>query len=118
MYAEIELGGKTRRLRYDYNAIADVEEKSGLGIGALFNEERAGLHSNRMLIWGGLKWADRGLTVARVGGMLNEFLREGGDMEELMDKVKEALGKSGLIKFEEVDGDEGDEGNPEAETAS
>ena len=62
MYVNVELDGKPRRLRYQYNDIADVEEKAGLGIAAIFNEDRIGFHSIRLLIWGGLKWADHGLT--------------------------------------------------------
>ena len=114
MYVEIELGGKTRRLRYDYNALSDVEEKAGFGIGVMFSEERAGYNVNRLLLWGGLKWADHGITVAKVGAMLGEYIADGGDMDELMGKVKQALAKSRLIKFEES----GNEGNAEAETAN
>ena len=67
MYVNVELDDKPRRLRYQYNDIADVEEKAGLGIAAIFNEDRIGFHSIRLLIWGGLKWADHGLTIHRAG---------------------------------------------------
>ena len=87
----IELGGKTRTLRYDYNAIADVEEKAGLGAETLFTEERAGFHVLRLLVWAGLRWADRGITPARAGDLIQKHLTEGGSLEELMGKVTEAL---------------------------
>lgn len=112
MYVEIEMGGKTRKLRYDFNAIADIEEKADLGIGALFSERRAGLHSIRMLVWGGLKWQDKGLTVERAGTLIRDYLNDGGTFEGLMEKVQEGLSKSGIVKIEEVE----EEGNPEAET--
>jgi hypothetical protein len=109
---EIELGGKSRRLRYDFNAIADIEQKAGLGIGALFDENRAGLNSLRLLIWGGLKWQERGLTVEQAGQIVGDYLKDGGSLEELMGKVTDALRQSGVIGFQEVE-----EGNPKAETA-
>jgi len=108
---EIELGGKSRKLRYDFNAVADTEQKAGLGIGAMFDEDRTGLHHVRLHIWAGLKWQERGLTVERTGQFIQDYIQSGGDLAELMDKVREALQQSGLIKFQEVD-----EGNPTVET--
>jgi|LSQX01.3.fsa_nt_gb hypothetical protein len=110
---EIELGGKSRKLRYDFNAIADIEEQAGLGIGAMFNETRVGFNSIRLLVWGGLKWQERGLTVERAGRFVGDFIRDGGTLEELMAKVHTALKQGGLVSFVELD----DEGNMKAETA-
>ena len=111
MYVNIDLGGKSRPLRYRFNDVADVEEKAGLGIAALFAENRIGLHSIRLLIWGGLKWTDHGLTVQRTGDLLQDYLEQGGSLVELMDKVRQALEKSGIMKFGEA---EEEEGNAEA----
>jgi hypothetical protein len=108
---EIELGGKSRKLRYDFNAIADIEQKAGLGIGAMFDETRVGLNSVRLLVWGGLKWQERGLTIERAGQFLQDYIRDGGTIEDIMNGIHKALEQSGLIRFAEVD-----EGNPEAET--
>ena len=104
---EIELGGKSRRLRYDFNAIADIELKAGLGIGALFDENRAGLNSLRLLIWGGLKWQERGLTVEQAGQIVGDYLSSGGTIEELIPKVQRALQLSGVINIPEADEEEG-----------
>lgn len=109
---EIEIGGKSRKLRYDFNAIADIEKAAGLGIGAMFDENRTGFNSIRLLVWGGLKWQERGLTVERTGQLVGDYLKDGGSLEELMGKVMDALRQSGVIGFQEVE-----EGNPEAETA-
>lgn len=111
---EIELGGKSRKLRYDFNAVADVEQKAGLGIGAMFDENRTGFHSIRLLIWGGLKWQDRGLTLERAGKLVNDYLQNGGTFEGLMDKVTQALERGGIVKLAEADNEE--EGNLTAET--
>jgi len=109
---EIEIGGKSRKLRYDFNAIADIEKAAGLGIGAMFDENRTGFNSIRLLVWGGLKWQERGLTVERTGQLVGDYLKDGGSLEELMGKVTDALRQSGVIGFQEVE-----EGNPKAETA-
>lgn len=109
---EIELGGKSRKLRYDFNAIADIEQKAGMGIGAMFDENRVGFHPVRLLIWGGLKWQERGLTIERAGQFVGDYIRDGGSLEELMEKVHTAMEQGGLISFKEPD----DEGNAKAET--
>ena len=96
----VELGGKTRELVYDYNALADVEERAGMGIAALFTEERAGYHLIRLLLWGGLRPAEPRLTPARVGDFVQEYKMAGGDLETLMNKVLEALRASGLWEAE------------------
>ena len=110
-YVEIELDGKTRKLRYDFNAIADVEEKAGAGITRLFGEDMVGLHVLRLLIWGGLKWNDRGLTIARVGDMLQKYLESGGELPVLSEVIQKALMVSGVLKA-------GEEGNGETGAAN
>lgn len=115
MYVEIDLDDKPRRLRYRYNDVADIEEKAGLGIGAIFSEDRIGLHTIRLLIWGGLKWQEQGLTVYRAGELLQAYFERGGDLTQIMDKIKQALQESGIMKFGEPE-QEGVEGNMEAET--
>jgi hypothetical protein len=114
-YVEIELAGKTRKLRFDINGIADVEERAGMGLPKLFSESMAGFHLLRLLLWGGLKWQDQGLTVARAGSMMQTYFEQGGSREELMDKIQKALMLSGCFKVP----DEGtDEGNGETEAAN
>ena len=93
----IEIGGKTKRLRYDFNAVADIEEKSGRGLGDLFSEQNIGLYSIRLLLWGGLKWEDPGLTVERTGQMIQEYIEDGNTLEDLIPHIEEAINKSGLF---------------------
>jgi hypothetical protein len=93
---EIELGGKVRLLRFDFNAIADIEERAGVGIGTLLGAERVGLHAMRLLLWGGLKHEERGLTVQRVGTLVGEYIDGGGDISALGEKLAEAINASGL----------------------
>ena len=92
-YIDIEIGGRVRKLKYDYNAIADLEERAGMGIGRLFDEDNIGLHTIRLIIWAGLRHEERGLTTDRVGKMIQEYIEGGGDLEDLVGKAVEALEK-------------------------
>ena len=93
----IEIGGKNKRLRYDFNAVADIEVKSGKGLESLFSEQNIGLNSIRLLLWGGLKWEDPGLTIQRTGQMIQQFIEDGNELEDLMPYIEEAIDKSGLF---------------------
>ena len=102
MYSEeFEVGGKVKRLRYDFNAIADVEEAAGMGIGKIFSEDIIGLHIIRLLVWAGLKHEDRGLTTQRAGLIIRDMINEGHSVESIMELVMRTLDKSGLFPHEE-----------------
>jgi len=53
---------KEYSLRYNFNSICELEEKAGVGLNGLFNQEKAGLNMIRLVIWAGLKWKDPGIT--------------------------------------------------------
>lgn len=97
-YVNIDLD-KPRHIRYDYNSVCDFEEKSGKSIQELMSNEglKLGLASLRSLLWAGLKWEENGLTVPRVGNMIQDFLKEGRSMEELGDAICKAFEVSGLF---------------------
>lgn len=109
-HVEITLD-KSRRLRYDINAIADLEEKLGRGVGAMLSEEAMGLSTVRGLLWAGLKWEDRGLTVDRAGQLLQDHLASGGDLQAVGQQINQALQISGLFG-------KGDQGNVKAGAAT
>lgn len=109
----IELGGKERKLRYD-NAAADMEELMG-GKSLLYvlsNPIAAGFSAIRILLWGGLKHAEKGLTLQRVGLMMQEYLENGGSIEKLAEKLGDAVRKSKILGEERADEEsEDEEGN-------
>ena len=105
----ITMGGKECRLRYDINAAADMEELMG-GKSLLYvlsNPMAAGFSAIRILLWGGLKHAEKGLTLQRVGLMMQEYLENGGSIEKLAEKLGEAVRKSKIL------GEEGPEEDKE-----
>jgi hypothetical protein len=103
---EIKINGQTKKLKFTYNSIADVEEKIGLGIGALFAEEKVGFNTLRYLLWGGLKWQDKTITPQAAGAMIEDHLESGGRFDDLYTKIVEAMQKSKVFS-----------GNSQAEAA-
>ena len=98
MYSvDIEVGDKTKRLKYDFNAIADIEERAGAGIAKLFSEEMIGLHTIRLLLWAGLRHADPGITIQRAGDMIKTMLDGGQTLEGIVELMMDALNKSGIF---------------------
>ena len=113
----ISLGGKERRLRYDINAAADMEELMG-GKSLLYvlgNPAAAGFSAIRVLLWGGLRRAEKGLTLQRVGILMQEYMEEGGSMETLAVKICDAVRKSKILGEEAATAGEADEESGEAE---
>ena len=91
----IELGGKNRVIRYDYNALSDLEQAGGASISSLFSDQdNLGFNFIRLIIWAGLKHAEPGLTVQRAGGFIQRYIDEGGDLGILTKTFLEALQKS------------------------
>ena len=111
-YEEIYLD-KARKLRFDFNAIADLEQKAGVGIGALLSEEKIGFNTLRLLLWAALKWEDRKLTSEQAGDLMQDFVENGGDLTYISVLITKALEKSGML------GKQGDEEkNVETEAAT
>lgn len=96
-FVEIEIDGKTRLLRFDFNAVSELEERLGRGILSVLTQEQIGFNMTRTLYWTGLKWKERGLTVERTGQMLQKEIENGKSLNELMEPVVDALIKSGLL---------------------
>lgn len=85
-------------LKYDFNAIADIEDKLGKPIGALFSGDGLGFNSLRLLVWGGMKANQPGLTIPAAGLMIQTYSLHGGDMEKLGSRIVEEIEKSGLFE--------------------
>lgn len=84
-------------IRYDFNVIADIEEKAGAGIGSLFSSEKMGFNTLRLLVWGGMKWQDKTLTVGKAGIMIQSYLKNGGTIDEIGAVITKAIETSGLF---------------------
>lgn len=97
-FVEVEIGGKTRLLKYDFNAICDIEEKFGKGVAAIFTEEQMGFNTVRLFLWAGLKWKMPGLTVQQVGQWLQEEAEKGKQPMQYLQPVMLALKRAKILK--------------------
>jgi len=97
---------RERRLRFDVNALCDIEDALGESVGTAFTDGKAGIKTLRTLLWAGLKWEDRTLTPQKVGDLLNAYLENGGTIDVVGDTVGRALATSGLIGKEKDDTEE------------
>lgn len=104
-YAEIILGGKERRLKYDYNAICMAEERSGKTIIQLLNENQMSFSAIRVLLFAGLLHQERNLTLDRVGVMMNEYLNK-GKLEDLLLHIIQGIKNSGLFNTSQIEREE------------
>ncbi len=99
---KLKVGKTEHRLRYDINAIADIEESLGVGLVELFKEENIGFRTIRALLWAGLKW-DKELTITDAGDIIQEYLvNKDGTLEQLVNKIVEALQESGAVEMGNV----------------
>lgn len=107
----IDILDRPRSLRFDINAISDLEMKANVGIGTLMSDERIGFNAIRLLLWAGLKWEDRRMSPEQAGTLMQEHLEGGGGLRDIMTPIELAINKSGLLS--DPDG-EGASGNGQA----
>lgn len=85
-FIEIELD-KPRRLKYDWNAVAEIEDRHDTSLIELMeaiSEKKIG--RLRIALWGGLIHEDESLTLKQVGEMINFE-----NFTHIMEKVTEAI---------------------------
>jgi len=84
----ITLGGKTRHLRYDFNALVALEKELGLPISDIGNlaAGSVSLSDLRAFIWASLLHENKDLTPEEVGEWLDFSV-----VGEIADKVSEAF---------------------------
>ena len=81
-------------LRYDFNAVCDIEEKAGFGIPELMSQKRVGFSTARIVIWGGLTTPTNKMTIYEVGDLLQKYIKAGNEFEELVQKSMNLLAES------------------------
>ena len=114
----VELGGKERLLRFDFNAMTDFEDVMGFSLFTAVQGGQIGFKTMRAFYWAGLRWKEKGLTLPKTGSLLQEAIDDGEDFMSLMEPINEALEASGVIPtddeeeegYDEEEADEEDEG--------
>jgi hypothetical protein len=98
-YKQVTLNDEVILLKFDVNAVCDLEDYFNKGIVGILNEEQIGFKLIRSLYWAGAKWKDQSLTVEKMGRMIQKHLtdNEDADMMELMKPAMDALKASRLL---------------------
>jgi hypothetical protein len=87
---------RKRSLRFDLNALADFEQAVGMGFAQLM-EMKAAFATVRAMVWAGLKHQDRALTIERAGTLIGEYVREGGNINDVLTACIEAAVEHGAL---------------------
>lgn len=98
---------RVRHLRYDLNALIEVEERTGISLLQSFSPQMLRVKEIRTFLWAGLIHEDPDLTPERVGALVSP-----GAIGELTQKLHEAL--TGAMPKSEGEGDAGEEGGTAA----
>ena len=94
---EFEVNGEMKKLRFDFNALADLETQVGMGVAKLFSEDMIGFQTLRLLFWAGLRHENSRLTLNGAGDILKQMIDEGYTFNDLSDLISKALQASGLF---------------------
>lgn len=87
---------RKRTMRFDINALADFEQEAGMGFGQLMST-KALFATARALAWAGMRHEDRGITVAAVGTKIQEYMAEGGAVDEILTELFTIAQKQGAF---------------------
>lgn len=95
---------KMRKLKYNMNAMIELEDMFGGGIAKIFDPGGAALTTARALIYVGLKCGgDSRITLDTTGDLLSQYVLEPGKpIEEVFLLAMEALCRGGFMPAENV----------------
>jgi hypothetical protein len=100
-FKKVTLSGEDHVLKFDFNAIAELEQFYNKGIHAIVSEETIGFNTVRNIFWAGMLWKNPNLKPYHVGRMLEQDLEENENFEfdKLMELAIDALYNSKAFKL-------------------
>lgn len=112
LFSDAGVEKEPRRLRFDFNALADFEQTNGMGLGQLLTM-KAVFGTARAMLWVGCKWDDSTLTLQKTGELVGEYIRGGGTVDAVLGVCFEAAMDQGALgtPTNKEDGDDDDLGN-------
>src|SRR5690606_37211406 len=110
-YVPIEIGGETYQLRYDFNALAQLDQRLGQSFFKVLSEGNIGLHVIREALVSGLSNPANGRGAATKALQHLEVAK----VDYYIDKIFEGLEAAGLIKPKDAEGDDTAGGDEEGE---
>jgi len=110
-YVPIEIGGETYQLRYDFNALAQLDQRLGQSFFKVLSDGNIGFHILREALIAGLS------NPANGRGAATRALRdlEVARIDYYIDKIFEGLEAAGLIKPKDAEGEADAGGDDEGE---
>ena len=94
MDKRVEIAGRALRMIYTVNALCDVEARSGGSLDALMERQ---FSAARLLLWGALTQRQPEMTLEAAGELIDEHIRGGGTLEEIVQLCAEALEEAGFF---------------------
>lgn len=91
---KLQIGDALFELEYTINAVCDLEELTGKNLGEALTI--GGFASLRAMLWCGLIEHMKGLTIAKAGNLLQEYMKT-GSMEELVQTMTAAIEQAGFL---------------------
>ena len=88
---------RERRLRFTFNAIAEMERTNGKSLTDTLTDVSLGFFELRCLVWCGLLHDTPALTVVEAGDLVQGYLEQDGSLAVLVAAVHDALLASGLL---------------------
>lgn len=100
-YKKVKINGEVHVLKFDFNAISELEEYFDKGIHSIVSEETAGFNTIRTIFWAGMLWKNPTLKVHHVGKMLEQDIEENEefDFDGMMEIAIKALFESKAFKL-------------------
>lgn len=103
------------RVRFDINALGDLEATAGLGMGELL-ARKMNFSMVRLMLCFGLQWERQGLTLPMAGAIIQAHIENGGALDEVSDAIGKAIVASGLFaQADDADDDAEGDANPPQE---
>jgi hypothetical protein len=91
---KIEIGDTMFDFEYTVNSVCDLEEITKKNLAEVVSNN--GFSSVRALLWCGLSEHMKGLTIAKAGNIMQEYLKT-HPIEELMTIIGEAIEQAGFL---------------------
>src|SRR5690606_13073352 len=110
-YVPIEIGGETYQLRYDFNALAQLDQRLGQSFFKVLSERNIGFRVIREALVAGLANSDSGRGAATKALQHLEVSK----IDYYIDKIFEGLEAAGLIKPQDYGGEADAGGDDEGE---
>ncbi len=113
----VYLGGRNRVIRYDFNALCDLEESLGV-TGLVELQQRftdLGMRAIRAFTWAGVLHEEPDATIEQVGAWIGQLPK--GGFEKLGEAIAEAF-QSAFPEFDQADADGEGEADPTTGTGA